>query len=275
VRSAVQDALGQLRAARAAAEEARWGDALREYSSLVNDHPDLALATYGRLGRAIMLYQVSSCQQALAFPLPWLEHACARMPPVLCSATGWPFLYLHYSLRARFSQCWLAARVLSAPAKQPTLNRCARRQAGEVSKAVILLDELELTARGTPEVHAALVGKARGIRGCLNGRRAVGGPKIHGLTGGASGVRRKSSCHCGGYRLGTLMRRARGAVRGPRSTYRRPRFVCAGGRIVGGAAVAAAQGGATGRRCGQGLPVFARVHCSDLHWRGPSTAEDP
>ncbi|KIZ01430.1 hypothetical protein MNEG_6533 [Monoraphidium neglectum] len=85
VRPAVQEALGQLRAARAAAEEARWGDALREYSSLVNDHPDLALATYGRLGRAIMLYQ-----------------------------------------------------------------------AGEVSKAVILLDELELTARGTPEVHAAL-----------------------------------------------------------------------------------------------------------------------
>jgi hypothetical protein len=56
--AAALDALGRLQAARAAAAEARWGDALDEYTGLVEAHPDLALATYGRIGRALMLYQV-------------------------------------------------------------------------------------------------------------------------------------------------------------------------------------------------------------------------
>ncbi|KAI8475019.1 MAG: hypothetical protein J3K34DRAFT_488153 [Monoraphidium minutum] len=87
--AAVQDALARLAAARAAAAAAEWRDALREFSGLVEAHPDMALATYGRIGRAEMLYQARAC-------------------------------------------------------------------VGEVSNAIVLLDELEVTDRGTPEVHAAL-----------------------------------------------------------------------------------------------------------------------
>ncbi|GBF96221.1 hypothetical protein Rsub_08766 [Raphidocelis subcapitata] len=84
-RAAIQDALARLELARRAAAEARWEDALAGYSGLVDRYPDLALATYGRLGKAVMSYQL-----------------------------------------------------------------------GDVSTAIIVLDELEVEERGIPEVHAAL-----------------------------------------------------------------------------------------------------------------------
>ncbi len=49
------------------------------------------------------------------------------------------------------------------PKPQPSTAKTASTnafQTGEVSNAIILLDELEVTERGTPEVHAALVSGA-------------------------------------------------------------------------------------------------------------------
>ena len=56
---AAADALQQLAAAQAAAAAGEYTAALLAYDQVVKNHPDLALSEYARLGRAIMLYQVS------------------------------------------------------------------------------------------------------------------------------------------------------------------------------------------------------------------------
>ncbi|GIL91950.1 hypothetical protein Vretifemale_19640 [Volvox reticuliferus] len=51
------DALQLLTSAREAVDRGQHDQALELYGRLVSDHPDLALAEYGRIGRAMMLYQ--------------------------------------------------------------------------------------------------------------------------------------------------------------------------------------------------------------------------
>lgn len=64
-------ALWQLEAAHEAVDEGRYEDALAAYSYVVDNFPDLALAEYARLGRALMLYQTGTKPQ--------------RVPSILCS----------------------------------------------------------------------------------------------------------------------------------------------------------------------------------------------
>ncbi|WIA11244.1 hypothetical protein OEZ85_011371 [Tetradesmus obliquus] len=64
VASAAAQALSQLQAAQAAQKSGDYAAALAGYSAVVSQHPDLALAEYARLGRALMLYEagdVSGC----------------------------------------------------------------------------------------------------------------------------------------------------------------------------------------------------------------------
>ncbi|GIL92371.1 hypothetical protein Vretifemale_19893 [Volvox reticuliferus] len=56
--NAAADALQLLTSAREAVDRGQHDQALELYGRLVSDHPDLALAEYGRIGRAMMLYQV-------------------------------------------------------------------------------------------------------------------------------------------------------------------------------------------------------------------------
>eukprot|EP00879_Flechtneria_rotunda_P009632 GHRR01010079.1.p1 GENE.GHRR01010079.1~~GHRR01010079.1.p1 ORF type:complete len:318 (+),score=120.05 GHRR01010079.1:114-1067(+) len=65
VASAAADALQQLTAAQQATTAGDYQAALRVYSSIVHQHPDLALAEYARVGRAFMLYQTGQVDEAL------------------------------------------------------------------------------------------------------------------------------------------------------------------------------------------------------------------
>ncbi|KAG1653121.1 hypothetical protein FOA52_009065 [Chlamydomonas sp. UWO 241] len=58
-------ALATLQAARQAVDDGRYDDALGLYSLLASDFPDLALAEYGRVGRAMLLYQAGQTSDAI------------------------------------------------------------------------------------------------------------------------------------------------------------------------------------------------------------------
>jgi hypothetical protein len=60
VASAAAQALSQLQSAQDAQRGGDYAAALSGYRAVVQQHPDLALAEYARLGRALMLYEVRS-----------------------------------------------------------------------------------------------------------------------------------------------------------------------------------------------------------------------
>jgi hypothetical protein len=60
VASAAAQALAQLQTAQEAQRGGDYAAALAGYSAVVQAHPDLALAEYARLGRALMLYEVGA-----------------------------------------------------------------------------------------------------------------------------------------------------------------------------------------------------------------------
>jgi hypothetical protein len=60
VASAAAQALSQLQSAQQAQRGGDYAAALTAYSAVVAQHPDLALAEYARLGRALMLYEVGT-----------------------------------------------------------------------------------------------------------------------------------------------------------------------------------------------------------------------
>jgi outer membrane protein assembly factor BamD (BamD/ComL family) len=53
-------ALQQLKAAEGLLQQGEYAAALQQYTALVQQHPDLALTEYARLGQAICMYQVGS-----------------------------------------------------------------------------------------------------------------------------------------------------------------------------------------------------------------------
>lgn len=55
------EALQQLRAADEALKQGEYAAALQGYTSVVQQHPDLALTEYARLGQALCMYQVRPC----------------------------------------------------------------------------------------------------------------------------------------------------------------------------------------------------------------------
>ncbi|GLI60309.1 hypothetical protein VaNZ11_002425, partial [Volvox africanus] len=59
------EALQLLTSAREAVDEGQHDLALELYDRLVSEHPDLALAEYGRIGRAMMLYQVGRTSDSI------------------------------------------------------------------------------------------------------------------------------------------------------------------------------------------------------------------
>ncbi|GIL92370.1 hypothetical protein Vretimale_19849 [Volvox reticuliferus] len=63
--NAAADALQLLTSAREAVDRGQHDQALELYGRLVSDHPDLALAEYGRIGRAMMLYQVGRTSDSI------------------------------------------------------------------------------------------------------------------------------------------------------------------------------------------------------------------
>lgn len=52
------EALQQLRAAEQQFKQGEYAAALKGYTALVQQHPDLALTEYARLGQALCMYQV-------------------------------------------------------------------------------------------------------------------------------------------------------------------------------------------------------------------------
>ena len=82
VASSAAQALQQLSAAEEASKAGDYQAALTAYNRVVAEHPDLALAEYARLGRAIMLYQVGvyTCLQF---------RSTAVWPPGLSVTSGW------------------------------------------------------------------------------------------------------------------------------------------------------------------------------------------
>lgn len=52
------EALQQLKSAEALFKHGDYGPALQVYSQLIQEHPDLALTEYARLGQALCMYQV-------------------------------------------------------------------------------------------------------------------------------------------------------------------------------------------------------------------------